>query len=216
MGNIKIEKDCLLQTQIQGRITWSMTTSMDQFFPSLHPKHCSPPVDAHTIGVFFYCLSCHWLLHERTSRKKRKEDKQCSEHRSFFVRWQIIRPDWMNIHPYFLFFSLSLSRCILDDTSKTFMGIFLDSMSQSHHDDVMMTMRDARKEEWNRREWNFWHSDRCLSRQMPWYWPFEEDPSLPDTYSLEEAHLIEGISDDTILLVIFTVGLIGMWIYYAT
>lgn len=47
---------------------------------------------------------------------------------------------------------------------------------------------------------------------MPWYWPFGKT----ETYTFDHATLIEGISDDTILLVIFTLSLVGLWIYYST
>jgi hypothetical protein len=50
---------------------------------------------------------------------------------------------------------------------------------------------------------------------MPWYWPFGKDSSSTVTYSFDNPTLIEGISDDTILLVIFTMSLVGLWIYYS-
>ncbi|CAF2355678.1 unnamed protein product [Rotaria sp. Silwood2] len=50
---------------------------------------------------------------------------------------------------------------------------------------------------------------------MPWYWPFRKDSTVFETYSLHNPTLIEGISDDTILLFVFTVSLIGLWIYYS-
>jgi hypothetical protein len=52
-------------------------------------------------------------------------------------------------------------------------------------------------------------------RNMPWYWPFSKDTVSSETYSIDNPTLIEGISDDTILLVIFTLSLIGLWIYYS-
>lgn len=51
---------------------------------------------------------------------------------------------------------------------------------------------------------------------MPWYWPFEKDSTASETYSFDNSSLIEGISDDTILLVLFTMSLVGLWIYYST
>ncbi len=50
---------------------------------------------------------------------------------------------------------------------------------------------------------------------MPWYWPFGKDSTSTETYSFDNPTLIEGISDDTILLVLFTMSLIGLWIYYS-
>ncbi|CAF3344316.1 unnamed protein product [Rotaria sp. Silwood1] len=50
---------------------------------------------------------------------------------------------------------------------------------------------------------------------MPWYWPFRKDSTMSETYSLHNPTLIEGISDDTILLFVFTVSLIGLSIYYS-
>ena len=50
---------------------------------------------------------------------------------------------------------------------------------------------------------------------MSWYWPFRNDYKLLDTYSLDNPTLIEGISDDAILLFAFTISLIGLWIYYS-
>lgn len=52
-------------------------------------------------------------------------------------------------------------------------------------------------------------------RKMPWYWPFKGDSVSTDTYSFDNMTLMEGISDDTILLVLFTLSLVVLWIYYA-
>ncbi len=52
-------------------------------------------------------------------------------------------------------------------------------------------------------------------RNMPWYWPFGKDSVSTEPYSFDNPTLIEGISDDTILLVLFTLSLIGLWIYYS-
>jgi hypothetical protein len=52
-------------------------------------------------------------------------------------------------------------------------------------------------------------------RNMPWYWPFRKDTTSSETYSYDNPTLIEGISDDTILLFIFTLSLIGLWVYYS-
>jgi hypothetical protein len=46
---------------------------------------------------------------------------------------------------------------------------------------------------------------------MPWYWPFSRNV---ETSSTERSTLIEGISDDTLLLFFFAVCLIGLWLYY--
>jgi len=51
---------------------------------------------------------------------------------------------------------------------------------------------------------------------MPWYWPFGKDSISSETYTFDNPTLIEGISDDTILLFVFTMSLVGLWIYYAT
>ncbi|CAF4247011.1 unnamed protein product [Rotaria socialis] len=50
---------------------------------------------------------------------------------------------------------------------------------------------------------------------MPWYWPFENDSMSLETYSIHNPSMIEGISDDTILLVLLTISLIGVSIYYS-
>ncbi|CAM4816918.1 unnamed protein product [Rotaria magnacalcarata] len=50
---------------------------------------------------------------------------------------------------------------------------------------------------------------------MPWYWPFEKDSTSFETYSIHNPSMIEGISDDTILLVLLTISLIGLSIYYS-
>jgi hypothetical protein len=47
---------------------------------------------------------------------------------------------------------------------------------------------------------------------MPWYWPFKRDD---ETYSSEQSSLIEGISDDSLLLLFVIAGIIGLWIYYS-
>ena len=117
--------------------------------------------------------------------------------------------------------SLSFSRCVLDDTRKLF------SISMSHsHCDAMLTCstraRDISKGKERQRRKNEETQRLSLlfllptSRRMPWLWSTKDDSVPSDTYSLEESNLIEGISDDTILLVIFTISLICLWAYYST
>ena len=50
---------------------------------------------------------------------------------------------------------------------------------------------------------------------MPWFWPFKDNRVTSDTYLVDNMTLMEGISDDTILLVLFTLSLVVLWIYYA-
>ncbi|CAF0760879.1 unnamed protein product [Adineta ricciae] len=50
---------------------------------------------------------------------------------------------------------------------------------------------------------------------MPWYWPFDKDSQSTGTYSINNSYLIEGISDDTILLFAFILSLLGLLAYYA-
>lgn len=52
-------------------------------------------------------------------------------------------------------------------------------------------------------------------RNMPWFWPFKDNRVTSDTYLVDNMTLMEGISDDTILLVLFTLSLVVLWIYYA-
>ncbi|UJR22668.1 hypothetical protein I4U23_025707 [Adineta vaga] len=44
-------------------------------------------------------------------------------------------------------------------------------------------------------------------RTMPWYWPFKHNDEI-------HSSLIQGINDDTLLLIFIIAGLIGLWIYY--
>jgi hypothetical protein len=44
---------------------------------------------------------------------------------------------------------------------------------------------------------------------MPWYWPFKRNDEMFDRSSL-----IDGISDDALLLFFIVACLIGLWIYY--
>ncbi|UJR26399.1 hypothetical protein I4U23_007731 [Adineta vaga] len=50
---------------------------------------------------------------------------------------------------------------------------------------------------------------------MPWYWPFSKNNQSMETYSIDNPTFIEGISDDAILLFIFTLSLIGLLAYYS-
>jgi hypothetical protein len=43
---------------------------------------------------------------------------------------------------------------------------------------------------------------------MPWFCPFKRNDEL------SSSSLIEGISDDTLLLIFIVASLIGLWIYY--
>ncbi|CAF1117154.1 unnamed protein product [Adineta steineri] len=50
---------------------------------------------------------------------------------------------------------------------------------------------------------------------MPWYWPFAKNSVSTETYSINNPTYIEGISDDAILLFVFTLSLIGLLVYYS-
>jgi hypothetical protein len=80
-----------------------------------------------------------------------------------------------------------------------------DFFLHAYHDTLV-------KNEW---EYEAWHNCIFTFRNMPWYWPFGKDSVSSETYSYDNPTLIEGISDDTILLVLFTLSLIGLWIYYS-
>ncbi len=41
---------------------------------------------------------------------------------------------------------------------------------------------------------------------MPWFWPFKRNNGATS--------LIEGIDDDTLLVIFLVAGIIGLWIYY--
>ncbi|CAF1143120.1 unnamed protein product [Adineta steineri] len=47
---------------------------------------------------------------------------------------------------------------------------------------------------------------------MPWFWPFKQHDEI---HTHDRSSLIDGISDDTLLLVFFVACLIGLWIYYS-
>jgi hypothetical protein len=42
---------------------------------------------------------------------------------------------------------------------------------------------------------------------MPWFWPFKGND--------ETSSLIEGINDNSLLLIFLVASLIGLWIYYS-
>lgn len=50
---------------------------------------------------------------------------------------------------------------------------------------------------------------------MSWFWPFRKHLNTPNHHSFDNFTLIEGISDDTILLCLFTFSLAGLFFYYS-
>ncbi len=47
---------------------------------------------------------------------------------------------------------------------------------------------------------------------MPWYSPFKRND---ETDTSDRSSLIEGISDDALLLIFLVAGIVGLWIYYS-
>lgn len=47
---------------------------------------------------------------------------------------------------------------------------------------------------------------------MPWFWPFSHSEEINEFSS---SSLVDGISDDALLLIFLVAGVIGLWIYYS-